>query len=181
MPRMSVVPAISAGTATARIRPASTKTEIVRSRLAPISAKPLATSHEAAASGEAGEREQPGEREHVVAEPPVRRARCDRDEQDRSDEARRDERRGEPVDGGRALDIDAALAPQPPQLAVGLKRARAAAALEPRLPVLDEAGQKRREQRARRQPAPRPRRRGAAHPSTPSRAAASRTSTSAIR
>ena len=89
---------------------------------------------------EARQREQPGEGERVVADAPVRRplgrpARAGR--------RRRGWRRRRPARAGRRRvvpsTVDRALAPQPAQLAVGLQRGRAAAALQPRLPVLDEA------------------------------------------
>ena len=48
---------------------------IVRSRLAPISANPFPASQAAAASANRAEREQPGEREHVVADTQARRLR----------------------------------------------------------------------------------------------------------
>ncbi len=52
--------------------------------------------------------------------------RRNRHEQDRRGECGRDERRREAVDGGRPLDVDRTLAPEAPQLAVGLERAASA-------------------------------------------------------
>ena len=175
------MPATSAATASESTSVASTKTEIARSRLAPISEKPFATSQAAAASGEPRQREQPGQRERVVPKSPVGREPRGRDEQHGGGGARRDHRRREPVDGRRSLDGDGALAPEAAQLAVGLERRRPAATLQPRLPVLDEAGQQRREQHAADHLRGARRDRRGAHPITPTRAAARSTTTSAIR
>ena len=95
------------------------------------------------ADGEPGEREQPGQRESVVADAEARRGRRGRNEEHGGAHRGRDEHGGEQVDERRALDVDAALAPQAAELAVRLERARPAPALEPRLGLLGEPDQQR--------------------------------------
>ncbi len=175
------MPETSAATASASTSAASTKTAIVRSRLAPISANPFATSHERRGDGEPGEREQPREGERVVADAQVRRVGPERHEQYGGRDAGRRDRRRETVDEPGTLDVHGALAPQAAKLAVRLERRRPAPALEPRLPVLDEPRQERRQRDAARHLRDRRRRRCAAHPMTPSFAAPSTTSTSPTR
>ena len=121
---------------------------IVRSRLAPISAKPFATSHEAAASANRASASRPSSASASWPTPSDgagrRRARA----APRRATAAAATAGREPVDDGGALDRDGALAPQPAQLPVRLQRRRAAPSLQPRLPVLHEPGQKRRQHEA---------------------------------
>ena len=96
--------------------------------------------------GEPSQREQTARaREHRVP-PRATAPRRHRDEQNGQRETCRSDRRGEPVDDARALDLDRALAPEPAQFAVGLKRRRPAPSLQPGLPVLDEPRQERRKE-----------------------------------
>ena len=81
------------------------------------------------ADGESREREQAREHERVVADTEPRRAGGDRDEEDRRAHRRCHETRGQAVDERRALDVDAALAPEAAELAV-----RAGAGPDPRRP-----------------------------------------------
>ena len=131
--------------------------------------------------GEARKREHPHEHERVVTEAQARGAGRERHDEHSCSEARSDDCRRQAVDRRRPLDRDAALRPEPAQFPVRLERARPAAALEPPLPVLDEPGQKRRERDPSDELACTGDERGGAHPINPSRAAASNTTTSAIR
>ena len=79
------------------------------------------------AHGEPSECEQARERQRVVTDPEARCDRRGRDEEHGSAHRGCDEHGGEPVDERRALDVDAALAPQAPKLAVRLERAGALA------------------------------------------------------
>ena len=164
--------------ATASARRASTKTLSVRSRLAPIKEKPLPVSQAAAASAKRqGEQAEQGERIAAEAEPR-------RGGRDGHDEPATSTLAAATAGGaGRQPTSPPArrgLAPQPPQLAVGLERAGAAATLEACLPVLHEPRQRGASaiprRAGRRQPRP-PRR----SPDHPHRAANSSTSTSAAR
>ncbi len=113
-----------------------------------------------------------------MADAEPRCVRGDGDEQHCCGCRRRGDGRRQAVHDAGAFDVDGALAPEPPQLAVRLERRRAAPALEARLPVLHEAGEERREQ----EPAGELHRDGeSAHPISPALTAASRTTTSAIR
>ena len=128
--------------------------------------------------GEATEREHPEQRERVTSNTERRRAGSRRDEQHRQHEARGGDRRREPVHDPGAFDVDRALAPEPPQFPVRLQRRRPAASLQPRLPVLDQPRKERRQQ----DPADElDDDRHEAHPISPTLAATSSTSTSAIR
>ena len=89
---------------------------------------------------EAREREQAEHHERVVADRPVGRVARDRDEQACERDRRRDDRRRRAVDGPGALGIDGRLAPEPRELAVGLQRRCAAAALQTRLERLFRPG-----------------------------------------
>ena len=126
------------------MRVASAKTEIARSRLAPIREKPFATSQAAAARANRASAST-GERERVVPESPVGRELGGGNEQHGGGGARRHHGGREAVDGRRPFDRGGALAPETAQLAVGLERRRPATSLEPRLPVLNEARQQRRQ------------------------------------
>ena len=148
MPTRSVVPATSAATASASTSVASTKTEMRQVAAGAHQREAVRDVPRRGGDREPREREQPDEHERVVADAPVGRVGGDRDEQHGDRDARRGDRGREPVDDRRPLDVDRALAPQPAQLAVRLERRRPAAALQPRLPVLDEPGQKRRERDA---------------------------------
>ena len=177
---MSVVPAISAGTVTARTarprrRPRSSDHgwhPSARSRWRHPRMRPRAQSASVPVAPRA---------RACRGRPPARRQPAHRHEQDGAHERGGDDGWCEPVDGRGSLDLDRGLAPKTAELAVGLDRARAPAALKPGLPVLDKTRQQRRKQ----QPAHDLDGAGgpgdAAHPSTPSRAAARSTSTSTIR
>ena len=95
---------------------------------------------------EAREREQAEQDERVVPDRPAGRVPGDRHEQARQREHGSDDRGCEAVDRARTLGIHDRLAPQPRELAIGLQRRCAAAALQARLRPLRHAGQERREQ-----------------------------------
>ena len=115
------------------------------------------------------EREQADEHEGVVAEPPIRRA-ARRSARSTSADQRsgRDDCRRQLVERACAARRDAALAPQPAQLAVRLKRRRAAAApAGAPCRCWTEPGSSGRPAQRRRAAARRPRRPWRAHASTP--------------
>ena len=182
MPRRSVVAGTSAATASESTSVASTKTEIVRSRLAPISEKPLPTSHAAAASGEPRQREQADEHERIVADAPVRRSARQRE---RAAPQRPGSRRRRPA---RADRRRRALRGRPrscPTAAAGPGRAAAASGRGDPAAAPSSAGRVRAASGASSDPADelrRTRARGCARSSDQAqRAAASRTRTSATR
>ena len=102
-----------AATRIASTSSASPKTAIIRSRAAPISAKPLLVSHAAAAIANRASARIPTSTSASWPTPKTEPTPGDRDDQQRDDQARRDERRREPVDDPGPLGVDGALGPQP--------------------------------------------------------------------
>ncbi len=138
----SVVPATSAATASERTSTASVNTVIVRSRLAPINAKPLADVPGGGRHREAPEGEEARPARARRARHPSSGASAATGTSSTAVTRLAGHDRGrEPVDDSRPLQIDRALPPQAAKLAVGLQRRRPAPALQTRLPVLDQAGQ----------------------------------------
>ena len=180
-PRRSVVPATSAATVSASTSAASTNTDSVRSRLAPCSAKPLDVSQAAAQTASRARARSPASASASWPTPNPGAAPATGTSRIAAPSRGRDEHRGEPVDERRPLDVDAALTPQPAELAVRLQRPRPAPTLQARLGLLREADQERRERDAAddlHRPADSRLRR---HPIAPIRTARSSTTTRPIR
>ena len=131
--------------------------------------------------GEPCQGEQSGEHERVPADAEIGHVGGQRHHQHGRRDARRGDRRREPVDEPGSLHVHGALAPQPTEVTVGLQRRRAPPALKARLPVLHQPRQERSEGDPAHHLGDRRRGRRTAHPITPSFAAARTTSTSAIR
>src|SRR4249920_3698961 len=116
-----------------------------------------------------------------MTDAPARRVLGDRnDKHGRHDGRGSDWRRGA-VDERRPLRRDRAFAPQPPQLTVRLERARSAPSLEARFPVLHETWQERSERKTTDELHNSGNHHLVVHPITPTRAAASSTTTRPIR
>ena len=101
------MPATSAATASDEHERRLDEDAIVRSRLAPISAKPFAGVPGGGADGEAGEREQAAEREHAVPTPRSGESPATGTSSTAATQRRRRDGRREPVDERRPLDVDA--------------------------------------------------------------------------
>ena len=137
------MPATSAATASESTSAASRKTESVRSRLAPISEKPLPVSQARSCERETRQGEQPHHHKRIPADAEIRGAGGHGNEEDGDAHRASNDEGSEPVDERRALDGDRGLAPQASQVAVRLERRRPASTLKPSLPVLYQAGQQR--------------------------------------